>query len=74
MLLARTWRYFIKVLITHCYFVTCKTKVLARFNCAIFNSHNTWRKNFVNVFTITSEARVFLCHYISAPSSPLRHK
>ena len=38
-------------------------KVLACFNCAIFNSHITWRKNFF-VCTTTSKARVFLGNYV----------
>ena len=34
-------------------------KVLARFNCAIFNSHITWRKNFV-IFVLPLVRQVFI--------------
>ena len=46
-------------------------KVLACFNCAIFNSHITWRKN-CYVCTTASKARVFLGNYNFASLSPLR--
>jgi len=40
--------------------------VLARFNCAILFHTSPGERNFVTVFTINSEVRVHLCHYISA--------
>ena len=51
-------RYILKFLNTHFDFVTCKTKVLARFNCAIFINTLPGEK-LRYVFTTTSEARVF---------------
>ena len=46
--------------------------VLAHFNCAIFNSHITWRKKLCYVCTTTNKACVFLGNYNFASSSPLR--
>jgi len=47
-------------------------KVLARFNCAIFNSHITMKKTLRYVCTTTSKACVFLGNHNFASSSPLR--
>ena len=48
-------------------------EALARCNCAIFNSHITWRKKLVMfVLGTTSKACVFLGNYHFASSSPLR--
>ena len=47
-------------------------KVLARFTCASFNSHITWRKKLCYDCTTTSKAHVFLGNYNFALSSPLR--
>ena len=56
---------------SHIYFVTCKNKVLARFNCAIL-IHTLPGEKLRYVFTTTSKARVFLGNYNFASSSPLR--
>jgi len=45
--------------------------MLVRFNCAIFNSHNSWTKKLCYVCTTTSKARVFLGNYNFASSSLL---
>ena len=47
-------------------------KGLARINCAIFNSHITWRKNFVMFVLPLVRLVFFMGNYNVASSSPLR--